>query len=73
MLEVIANIEDDVYAAEKRKRGSASASETDVGQTKKQQVVFDFGEPLIRPEPHNRICRRIRRQRHSYHLLQKRL
>ena len=51
MLEVIANIEDDVYAAEKQKRESASASGTDIGRTRKQQVVSNSGEPLIMPEP----------------------
>ena len=43
MLEVIANIEDDVYAAEKRKRGLASASGTDVGRSRKQRVSWVFG------------------------------
>ena len=39
MLEVMANIKDDVYATVKRKRGTASASGTDAGRTRKQQVV----------------------------------
>ena len=52
MLEVVANIEDDVFAAEKRERRSASASGTDVGHSRKQQVlVSNPGEPIITPEP----------------------
>jgi hypothetical protein len=50
MLEVMANIKDDVYAAEKRKRGTASASGTDAGRARKQQVVSNASEPLIMPE-----------------------
>ena len=50
MLEMIANIEDDVLAAEKRKRGSASASGTDVGRARKQQVVSGPTRPLILPK-----------------------
>lgn len=51
MLEVMAKIKDDVYATEKRKRGSAPASGTDVGRTRKQQAVPNPREPLIMPEP----------------------
>ena len=51
MLEVMANIKDDaVYAAEKRKRGTASASGTDAGRARKQQVVSNASEPLIMPD-----------------------
>ena len=51
MLEVMVNIKDDVYAAEKRKRGTASASGKDAGWSRKQQVVSNASEPLIMPEP----------------------
>ena len=50
MLEVMANIKDDVYAAEKRKRGTASASGTDAGRARKQQPVSNASEPLIMPD-----------------------
>ena len=51
MLEVMANIKDDaVYAAEKRKRGAASASGTDAGRARKQQVVSNASEPLTMPD-----------------------
>ena len=52
LLEVMANIKDsnDVCATEKRKRRLASASGTDAGRSRKQQVVFNAGEPLIMPE-----------------------
>ena len=49
LLEVMANIKDDVYAAEKRKRGTASASGTDAGRARKRQVVSNASEPLIMP------------------------
>ena len=50
MLEVMANIKDDVYADEKRKRGTTSASGTDAGRARKQQVVPNACEPLTVPE-----------------------
>ena len=52
MLEVMAGIEDGVHAAEKRKRGGMTASGTDAGRARKQQVVSDpsLDELLIVPE-----------------------
>ena len=54
MLEVIANIEDDVYAAvnSKRKKGLDFASGTDVGCRKQKVVIAISGEPLVmQPSP----------------------
>ena len=51
MLEVVASIEDDVYAAEKRRRDPASAPRTDARQTRRQRARLDPEESFIIPEP----------------------